>query len=245
MNELQLPALSRASLAETTAELLRERILTGTFPPGFRLVEADIARQLQTSRGPVREALAMLRAEGLVHEEPGRGSFVAVLTPREIEEIYEVRAALESAAARLVIARGDRRDLRKLDRALEEMRRAAAAGDRIALVDADLALHGTLCRVSGNARLYRIWETQVGLLRALIRLETTDGMTAFEPLVEEHAHLVAEIGSGDPIRAEAACWELFARTSRLLIAARQRVGGTGSAMPGAVAQWTAAAGRGR
>jgi DNA-binding GntR family transcriptional regulator len=223
VNELQLPALARASLAETTAELLRERILTGTFPPGFRLVEADIARQLQTSRGPVREALAMLRAEGLVDEDPGRGAFVAVLDAREIEEIYEVRAALESAAARLVIARGDPADRRALEAALDEMRRAAAAGDRVALIDADLALHGTLCRVSGNQRLYRIWETQVGLLRALIRLETTRLVPAFEPLVDEHAHLVAEIGSGDPGRAEAACWALFDRTSRLLIEAREHV----------------------
>ncbi len=220
MNELQLPVLARASLAETTAELLRERILTGALPPGFRLVEADIARQLQTSRGPVREALAMLRAEGLVREEPGRASFVAVLDAREIEEIYEVRAALESAAARLVIARRDPADRHELEAALDEMRRAAAAGDRLALVDADLALHGTLCRISGNARLYRIWETQVGLLRALIRLETTRLVPAFEPLVDEHAHLVDEIGSGDVARAEAACWALFARTSRLLIEAR-------------------------
>jgi DNA-binding GntR family transcriptional regulator len=220
VNEVQLPVLARASLAETTAELLRERILTGTFPPGFRLVEADIARQLQTSRGPVREALAMLRAEGLVHEEPGRGSFVAILDAREIEEIYEVRAALESAAARLVIARGDPRDRRELEAALEAMRVAATAGDRLALVDADLALHGTLCRISGNARLYRIWERQVGLLRALIRLETTRLVPAFEPLVDEHARLVSEIGTGDVARAEAACWALFARTSRLLIEAR-------------------------
>lgn len=226
MSELQLPVLNRASLAETTAELLRERILTGTLPPGYRLVEADIARQLNTSRGPVREALAMLRAEGLVDEEPGRGAFVAVLDARAIEEVYEIRAALESAAARLVIARNDPRDRDELEAALAAMRRTAASGDRIALVDADLALHGTLCRISGNERLYRIWENQVGLLRAFIRLETSRLVPAFEPLVDEHAHLVAEIDSGDPQRAEAACWALFERTSRLLIEALESVGVT-------------------
>ncbi len=168
----------------------------------------------------------MLRAEGLVDEEPGRGAFVAILDARAIEEVYEVRAALESAAARLVIARNDPRDRDELEAALGAMRRAAASGDRLALVDADLALHGTLCRISGNKRLYRIWENQVGLLRAFIRLETSRLVPAFEPLVDEHAHLVAEIGSGDPERAEAACWALFARTSRLLIEALESVGVT-------------------
>lgn len=211
-----LPPLARTSLSEGTAELIRERIFAGAFEPGSRLVEADLARQLGTSRGPVREALAMLRAEGLVREEPGRGTYVASLGRRDIEEIYEVRAGLESVAARLIIERADRAALQALDRALVGMRRASARDDRQGFVDADLALHGELCTQSGNGRLLRAWEAQIGLLRTLIRLEITTLVESLEPLIEEHERLVDEIRSGDPNRASAACWALFRGTSRLL-----------------------------
>lgn len=216
MSDLDLPALARSSLADSTAEILRERIIQGVFAPGTRLVEVDIARRLGTSRAPVREALAMLRAEGLAYEEPGRGSFVAKLSRDEVEEVYELRAALESAAARLVIDRGDPADVAALDRVLATMRRTVAAKDRRAFIDADLALHGELCKRSGNRRLYRTWETQIGLLRVLIGLETTDLMLAASTLIDEHAHLVDEVRKGDAGRATEAAWSLF-RSSSLLI----------------------------
>lgn len=211
-----LPPLARTSLADSTAELIRERIFAGTFGPGSRLVEADLARQLHTSRGPVREALAMLRTEGLAREEPGRGTYVASLNHRDIEEIYEVRAGLESVAARLLIERNDRSALARLDAALGEMRRIAATGDRRAFVDADIALHGELCAQSRNGRLLRAWESQIGLLRSLIRLEIENLVETLDPLIEEHERLVAEIRSEDPVRASEACWQLFRRTSGLL-----------------------------
>jgi DNA-binding GntR family transcriptional regulator len=180
-------------------------------------VEADIARQLGTSRGPVREALAMLRAEGLVREHPGRGTYVASLGDRDIAEIYEVRAGLESVAARLIIEHDDASALAALDRALDGMHRASSRDDRRAFVDADLALHGELCKRSGNGRLFRAWEGQIGLLRTLIRLEITTLVESLDPLIVEHERLVDEIRSGDPGRASAACWALFQGTSRLLI----------------------------
>ena len=210
---LALPPLARTSLADATAELIRVRIFSGAFEPGRWLVEADIARQLHTSRAPVREALAMLRAEGVACEEPGRGTYVATLGRRDIEEIYEVRAGLESVAAQLIIERDDQADLAALDRALEEMRRTAARGDRQAFVDADLALHGELCTLSRNGRLLRAWEAQVGLLRTLIRLEIATLVETVEPLLEEHERLVDAIRSGVPARASAACWTLFRGTS--------------------------------
>jgi DNA-binding GntR family transcriptional regulator len=211
-----LPPLARTSLSGATAELIRERILAGTFEPGARLVEADLARQLGTSRGPVREALALLRAEGLVRDDPGRGTYVSSLGRRDIEEIYQVRAGLETVAARLIIERADRTALAALDRALDGMRRASRHDDRHGFVDADLNLHGELCTLSGNGRLYRAWEAQIGLLRTLIRLEITTLVESLEPLIRDHERLVEEIRSGDTDRAAAACWALFRDTSRLL-----------------------------
>ena len=129
MAETLTPLRPPDTLAQSTADLLRERLLGGGFAPGERLVEAEIARQLGISRGPVREALAKLRAEGLVYDEPRRGSFVAELTDHDVHEIYELRAALEMQAVRLLIARDDDAAFARLGEVMAALRAAAARGD--------------------------------------------------------------------------------------------------------------------
>src|SRR5205085_9385750 len=84
------------------ADLMREQILTGGFRQGARLVEARIAQQLDVSRGPVREAFKPLRSEGLVKEEPRRGTFVVSLSAQDVQNVYGLRAAVEGRAARLL-----------------------------------------------------------------------------------------------------------------------------------------------
>src|SRR6187549_1334353 len=99
------PLTAPRSLAEDAADRIREQILSGGYSQGEHLVEAKIADQLAISRGPVREAFKLLRAEGLLTEEPRRGTFVVSMTPDDVREIYGLRAALEGRAARL-LARG-------------------------------------------------------------------------------------------------------------------------------------------
>ena len=97
-----LPALRLPrSLAEDAADVLRTQILAGGLPRGAHLVEARIARQFNVSRGPVREAFKLLRAEGLVEEEPRRGTFVVTLSSVDVREIYDLRAALEGPGGTL------------------------------------------------------------------------------------------------------------------------------------------------
>ena len=204
-----LPLLARSSLSETTADLLRQRILNGDYAPGARLVEAEIARQLGISRGPVREALSALQAEGLTSESPGRGSSVRTLSPDDIREIYEVRATLESGAIRLILERGDRDTLTSLQAAVAALDTARRAHDRDAFVDADLRLHEVLCRGSGNRRLVEAWSSQVALLRALIRLEVDQVAEDMKVTYRSHAELVAAIKRGDAVEATDVCWRLF------------------------------------
>jgi DNA-binding GntR family transcriptional regulator len=194
-----------ASLAASVTDAIRERILGGTFAPGERLVEAEIARQLQISRGPVREALARLRAEGLAYEEPRRGSFVAELTPSDIREIYELRAALESRAARLIIQHGDEAVFARLEAIIEHLRRAAAADDRAAFARHDAEFHEELCRGSANSRLHRVFVNHAGVLGTLLRLEVSTQYQALDGLLAEHETLWDEISSRDVSRAERAC----------------------------------------
>src|SRR5919202_6810584 len=124
------PLRRAATLSDRTTELLRQRILAGDFGLGERLVEARIARQLQISRGPVREALRQLRAEGLVREEPRRGVFVVDLTVDDVREIYELRAAIEGRAARLVILARNFAALDQLRDILRQLKQAADDDDR-------------------------------------------------------------------------------------------------------------------
>lgn len=218
----RLGPLELRTFASTTTDLLRERILDGSLPPGARLIETEIAGQLQISRGPVREALATLRAEGLVRDEARRGVSVAALTADDIREIYEVRAALESGAARLVIRDGGMSAVAALDAALQAMRDAAARSDRLGFVEADLALHEQLCHVSGNERLLQAWGAQVGLLRTLIRMETARGSSTLSYLLGDHEAFVERIRENDVAGATDQCWKLFQRSNAMLTGAVER-----------------------
>src|ERR1700761_3272277 len=94
-------ALQRDSMAERVKRELLRKIMNGELPPGARLVELQIARELNTSQGPVREALCELEGLELVVTEPYKGSRVREVTPADMREAYMVRSALEELAAQL------------------------------------------------------------------------------------------------------------------------------------------------
>ena len=96
------PLIAPRKLAEDAATILREQILKGGFRRGTHLVEAKLAVRLGVSRGTIREAFKTLVAEGLIDEEPRRGAFVVTLGASDVREIYELRAAIEGCAARLL-----------------------------------------------------------------------------------------------------------------------------------------------
>lgn len=200
-----LRPLRRQRLADRTADLLRDRILSGDFAGGERLVEARIAEQLQISRGPVREALKQLGAEGLVREEPRRGAFVVSMARADVREVYDLRAALEARAARAIIEQGDRAILNRLEEMLEPIERAVRERDATAVVNADLKFHEAVVRLSGNSRLHRVFVSQASTLGALLRMERERSYPGLSVAVREHRALVKAIKSGDVHEAE----ELF------------------------------------
>jgi DNA-binding GntR family transcriptional regulator len=190
-------------------------------------VEAELARQLGVSRGPVREALAGLRAEGLAYEEPRRGSFVAALTDDDVREIYELRAALESRAARLLIERDDDSTFAALEQLVAELGAVAAADDREAFARLDAAFHEELCRSSGNGRLHRIFVSSAGVLGTLLRLEVSTQYEALDGILAEHEALWQEIRSRDVQRAEIACNRHLEQALERVTAARRSSGAAG------------------
>jgi len=204
------------SLAESAADLIREEILTGGFRQGEHLVEARIAQQLDVSRGPVREAFKLLRSEGLVKEEPRRGTFVVSLSPEDVKNVYGLRAAVEGRAARLLAQSRSPSQIGELRALLAEVEEAASSGDFPALFAADLAFHDGLCRLSGNERLQEVFDRYVPTLRALLRL---DERMHQDPgsASEQHRALVEAIESGEPDAAAKAAEEHCDRASREIV----------------------------
>ena len=190
------PLQIRRSLAEDAADRVREEILSGGFKQGERLVEARIAQELGISRGPLREAFKLLRAEGLVKEEPNRGTFVVRLSGTDVRDIFELREALETMAVRLLVDRGRESGLRELSKLLDQLEKAADNGDVQAVSRADLALHEAICRLSGNARLHAAFTRDFPTMLALIRID--DQLYAsLEAMAREHRPILDAIGEGD------------------------------------------------
>lgn len=215
-----LPLEQVGTLGGRTTELLRERILAGDFGLGERLVESRMAQQLRISRGPVREALKQLRAEGLVREEPRRGFFVVDLTVEDVREIYELRAAIEGRAARRIILNNYLSALDELGRILDRLRLATDENDRASFTRLDLSFHEKLCLLSGNGRLHRVFVGYAAVLGLLFRLEVDriyTSQASLEELWEEHRVLFEAIRSLDARRAEEACDEHLDRARERLI----------------------------
>lgn len=196
-----LRPLRGESLAVQAADAIRQLIAVGHVAGGDRLVESRLAEQLGVSRGPVRDALRLLAAEGLVRDEPRRGTFVVRLTEQDVVDIYDLRIAVETAAVRLLLRRADSEPLKVLHRTIEDMR--AAARDAFRAAEADLRFHGAVCEQSGNSRLRDVHRRYATELLILLRMDEEELPHAPGATVAEHEELLDALSRG-PAAAEAA-----------------------------------------
>ena len=162
--------LSRSVLADQVKERLLADILDGRHPPGSRIIETKVARELGTSQAPVREALRGLEALGVVEITPFRGSRVRRPSRREIIEAYAVRSALEGLAARLAVPRMTDADLAGLAGHLEAMRSAARDDDGHGVAEADAQFHGRIVELADNVTLLKVWRSLEPFSRTYITL---------------------------------------------------------------------------
>ncbi len=190
-----LEPVSRPTTASIIAARIRSGIMDGSFAPGAQLGEASLAERLRVSRGPVREALQRLIQEGLLRSEPHRGVFVTTLDEDDIEDIYLARGAVERAAARILLERGNSDAFATIDRLLDRMEKAALRDRWSVVADLDLQFHETLVAAAGSKRLVRMFSTLIVETRmCLQRLERA--YPARLELVGEHRELFAEIKAG-------------------------------------------------
>lgn len=192
----------RRSLDRRAADILREEILSGRFPPGFRLVETWLAQQLHVSRGTVRAALAELAHQGLVEQVAYTKWSVPDLRAQDAWELYTLRATLEGLASYLAAEAITPAGQASLRESFDRLVAAARNGKVGPAVEADLSLHKTIVALANHRRLskqYEILEQQVRRYMA----SSNALMHDTGEIGDQHRPLVEAVLAGRPAEAEA------------------------------------------
>lgn len=169
----------------------------GLILPGDRIVESELALQLGVSRVPVREALRVLQSQGVLVNEPYRGIRLTPVTPERIDQLIEVRVALETTAATRAIRlrQNDKAHLATLEAIVDEMESMAGTNDVFGFATADTSFHRTLCGFGGNAVLSDMWEMLARQMTIIFGLSALG--KPMSAIVEEHHGLIKVFGTGD------------------------------------------------
>ena len=183
--DIQLQMNEYLPLRDVVFQTLRQAILKGILQPGERLMEIHLAQKLGVSRTPVREAIRMLELEGLVIMVPRKGAIVAEITVSDLEDVLEVRAALEDLAVRKACQNMSGEQLVELKAAARKFEESLKEEDLLACAGADVEFHELICKSTKNRRLIQILNN----IREQIyryRLENLKDKSSHANLVEEH-----------------------------------------------------------
>jgi DNA-binding GntR family transcriptional regulator len=187
-------------LSEQLRERIEERIVTGLYPPGMRLDETDLAASFGVSRTPIREALIQLASTGIIEMRPRRGAVVAQISPRRLQEMFEVMAELEALCARLAasgLTNEEREDLAAAHHNCESALRTNDPDDYYRLNE---SFHQTLYQLCHNSFLTEQSLLLQRRLRPFRRLQLRMA-GRMESSFNEHAQVLEAILAGDGDRA--------------------------------------------
>jgi len=148
-----------ASLSDQVYEQLRSAIISAERDPGEKLVELEIAAQMGTSQGPVREALQRLERDGLVERQARSATYVSSISVDEMYELFSVRSVIEGYAIRRAAQKITPEQCNYLDGLILEMAQAGKREDMITLAEYDMRFHKTIVECGGSAGLLRVWIT--------------------------------------------------------------------------------------
>jgi len=188
--------LDNRTLREQVFDHLREEILSSRLQPGTELSEVALARSLGISRGPLREALGQLTAEGLVTIVPRRGAVVTRLTRQEFIDAYQVREALESLALRLAVPRLSAAEKAELHAMCEAMEREAAAGNTTRFFEINREFHRLFVHASGNRKLEAVHSQLIAQMGRLMS-KSAELRGGLEQSAAEHRAILAAIDDSD------------------------------------------------
>jgi DNA-binding GntR family transcriptional regulator len=198
---------AQPSLSDQVYDAIVDEICDGTLPAGSHLVQEQLAKRLRVSRQPVQQAMALLKADGMVEEVGRRGLWVTPLDADLMRRHYDIRAALDGLAARMAATRVAAaqelggRFARSAGDILERGEQAVADGDVAGQVRHDMALHTLIYEMSGNPLLALTAEPHWRFLRRAMG-EVLRRATLPREIWRQHAEIVDAIAGGDADRAE-------------------------------------------
>ena len=184
-------------LSHDIYDSIRDAILDGRLEPGERIVETAIAEQMGVSRAPLREALRQLERDGLLDVETHRETRVVSLGLDDIKELHLIRTVLETLAYQYAAQRLSNKDMAPFEILVENMEKAAQAGDANLLGQYDYEFHELLCKSSGWPRLYRIWSDQHVLLRLWFNVVAKSHDNKMIATATSHRFLLEAIKAND------------------------------------------------
>ena len=209
-------AAERGSRVDAAYAALRRRILDNIYSPGHQALESELATELGISRTPVREALLMLQAEGLIVTTPNRGASVRVHDANDLRDLYQLRALLEGSAARLAAARISDEEIDRLRESCDRFD-AVAADDIRELVRENLWFHSAIHTAGGSTRLS--WMIQKVIELPLV-YESYIWYSPDQKRISVHYHrqITYALGARDAERAELVMREHIFVARDLLVA---------------------------
>ena len=207
-------ALTHLTIQQAVADAVRTRVISGQLPAGTRIDQDALAAEFSVSRMPVREALRQLGAEGFVTIVPHRGAIVTALSPAEVEEIYEIRAALEGVAARHASQALTADGLDRLRKVLAAMRNEKQIDTWVAL---NAEFHNAINQASMRPRLLELIQRFREQSQPYIRLYV-QRLHKSAQARKEHRAILQALADRDADRAEAAVRAHLVGTGRAVAA---------------------------
>ncbi|MDR1194295.1 MAG: GntR family transcriptional regulator [Peptococcaceae bacterium] len=207
---------SEKPLGEVVYEVLRTAIVKNHFKPGDRLMETELADEMAVSRTPVREAVRKLKAESYVVMTPRKGTYVAALSSQDVDDVFEIRAALEAMAAFQAARRASEDEIRGIRDCLEAEAVIWEGSDLEKTVEADIQFHSLLYRASRNKRvedLINDLREQTHRLRSSTL--STPGRLRFA--LEEHRKIIDAIAAREPEAAWRAAQTHIERSREVML----------------------------
>lgn len=199
-------------MKHTLADRLRAEIVSGALKPGVRIVEGTWGRKFGVAQGSIREAINILAQEGFVAKASGRSARVVSLSEDDVRRQYELRGALEGLAGRL--AAEHKADTAALQKAIDSMRHSAKRNRAPELLDADLAFHLELCRLSGNEYLLEHARRILLPFFAFVRIRVVasgQGTSPWDRELEAHQRILDLVREGEGRVVEQYIQQVMAR----------------------------------
>lgn len=195
-DDLTLNMNAYLPLRDVVFNTLREAILKGDLKPGERLMELQLASKLGVSRTPIREAIRMLEQEGLAVTTPRKGAEVAKMTLKDMEDVLEIRDALDELAVRIACQKISDEQLKQLEDMKELFEKNTQTGNVKKIAEADVTFHDVIYEATGNPKLV----TLLNNLREQVyryRVEYIKDPKNYPTLIAEHEAILESLKNRD------------------------------------------------